>query len=79
MTVDEAFGGNDALKALIEAAHSKGIKIILDGVFSHTGSDSIYFNRENRYDSVGAYQSDKSPYFHFYKRRFRESSIGSNF
>ena len=66
LTVDEAFGGNDALKALIEAAHSKGIKIILDGVFNHTGADSIYFNRYSTYDSLGAYQSKESPYYSWY-------------
>ena len=66
LTIDEAFGGNDALKALIEAAHSKGIKIVLDGVFNHTGSDSIYFNRYSTYDSLGAYQSKESPYYNWY-------------
>ena len=66
LTVDEAFGGNDALKALIDAAHSKGIKIILDGVFNHTGADSIYFNRYSTYDSLGAYQSKESPYYSWY-------------
>jgi glycosidase len=66
MTVDEAFGGNDALKALIEAAHRKGIKIILDGVFNHTGADSLYFNRYSTYDSLGAYQSKESPYYSWY-------------
>lgn len=66
MTVDEAFGGNDALEALIEAAHSKGIKIILDGVFNHTGADSLYFNRYSTYDSLGAYQSKESPYYSWY-------------
>lgn len=34
-TVDPAFGGNEALKALIEDAHSHGIKVMLDGVFNH--------------------------------------------
>lgn len=44
-----------------------GIKIILDGVFSHTGDDSRYFNRYSRYDTVGAYNSKSSPYFKWYK------------
>ncbi len=33
--VDPAFGGNEALRALIEAAHSRGIRVMLDGVFNH--------------------------------------------
>jgi len=44
-----------------------GIRIMLDGVFSHTGEDSIYFNRFGRYPSVGACQSHQSPYYSWYK------------
>lgn len=66
MHVDEAFGGDEALDKLIASAHEKGIKIILDGVFNHTGADSIYFNRYSNYDSIGAYQSKESPYFDWY-------------
>ena len=40
-----------------------GIAIILDGVFSHTGSDSVYFNKDGSYPSLGAYQSVDSPYY----------------
>ena len=66
MKVDEMFGGETALKELISKAKSRGIGIILDGVFNHTGSDSIYFNREGRYDTLGAYQSKESPYYEWY-------------
>lgn len=66
MKVDEMFGGEEALKELISEAKSRGIGIILDGVFNHTGSDSIYFNREGRYDTLGAYQSKESPYYEWY-------------
>jgi len=38
----------------------------LDGVFSHTGDDSIYFNKYGNYDSTGAYQSQDSPYYNWY-------------
>ncbi len=64
--VDGDFGGEDALKNLIKEAEKRGIKVILDGVFSHTGDDSVYFNRYGNYDSVGAYQSEHSPYFDWY-------------
>ena len=41
--------------------------MILDGVYSHTGDDSVYFNRYGRYDSIGAYQSKASPYYSWYR------------
>ena len=66
MTIDPIFGGEPAFKALLKAAKEKEIEIILDGVFNHTGSDSIYFNRYGRYQEVGAYQSKKSKYYHWY-------------
>lgn len=65
--VDEMFGGDKALTRLIRAAKGKGIRIILDGVFNHTGDDSRYFNRYGKYDSLGAYQSKDSPYFDWYR------------
>ena len=68
-TVDEMFGGDKAFKKLIREAEARGIKIILDGVFNHTGSDSKYFNSEGRYDSLGAYQSEESPYHEWYHFR----------
>ena len=63
MSVDPIFGGEEALRALLSAAAEKGIEIILDGVFNHTGADSIYFNRYGRYKEIGAYQSRRSKYF----------------
>ena len=45
----------------------KGIEIILDGVFNHTGSDSIYFNRYGRYKELGAYQSKGSKYYDWFE------------
>lgn len=63
MSVDEMFGGDEALEKLISECHKRGIKIILDGVFNHTGADSIYFNRYGNYDSIGAYQSKESLYY----------------
>ena len=66
MTVDEMFGGEDALRLLIKEAADRGISIILDGVFNHTGDDSIYFNKRSRFDSLGAYNSKESPYYSWY-------------
>ena len=64
--IDPSFGTNADFEALCEAARAKGVRIVLDGVFSHTGSDSRYFNRDGRYDSVGAFQSPDSPYAGWY-------------
>lgn len=64
--IDPDFGTADDLRELIKKADKKGIKILLDGVFSHTGDDSIYFNKYGNYDSVGAYQSVHSPYYRWY-------------
>ncbi|MBR6005830.1 MAG: glycoside hydrolase family 13 protein, partial [Clostridia bacterium] len=66
LSVDSMFGGDEALKALFEKAEERGISVILDGVFNHTGSDSIYFNREGNYKGKGAYNSQKSPYYDWY-------------
>lgn len=65
--IDSLLGTEKDLKSLCEKAKSKGISIVLDGVFSHTGCDSKYFNMYSRYDSVGAYNSKESPYFNWYK------------
>ncbi len=66
MKVDEMFGGDGALERLICEADKIGIKIILDGVFNHTGSDSLYFNKHGRYDTIGAYNSRESKYADWY-------------
>lgn len=65
--IDPFLGTNDEFSALCEAAKKRGIRIILDGVFSHTGADSIYFNRFGHYPSLGAYQSKESPYYSWYR------------
>ena len=64
--IDPMFGDEEILKELIEKANTKGINIILDGVFSHTGADSKYFNKFGNYDEVGAYQSKDSKYSSWY-------------
>ncbi len=66
-TVDSFLGTNKEFAHLCQSAAQKGIKIILDGVFSHTGANSVYFNKNGTYPSVGAYQSKDSPYYSWYK------------
>lgn len=66
LKIDSLFGDEKQLRELTEKAAEKGVKIILDGVFNHTGADSVYFNKFGHYDSVGACQSKNSPYFGWY-------------
>ena len=67
LEIDKMFGNDEIFKELCDRANELGIRIILDGVFNHTGSDSIYFNRYGRYNEVGAYQSKNSKYYDWYK------------
>jgi len=65
--IDPMFGSLEDFQNLCKAAMKRGIRIILDGVFNHTGSDSLYFNKKGTYKSVGAYQSKQSPYYDWFK------------
>jgi 4-alpha-glucanotransferase len=65
--IDPIAGDEDDFDALMAAAKSRDMAVILDGVFSHTGADSQYFNRYGRYPSLGAYQSPDSPYYGWYR------------
>ena len=67
--IDEMFGGEAAFDNLIEKARKMGMGIILDGVFNHTGDDSVYFNRYRRYGDGGAYNDPTSKYAEWYKFR----------
>ena len=64
--IDEMLGTEEDFERLCRRAEDMGIRIILDGVFNHTGSDSIYFNKNGSYDSIGAYQSKNSPYYEWF-------------
>ncbi len=67
--IDPMLGTEEDFRALCAEAHALGIRVILDGVFNHNGKDSRYFNADGRYDTVGAAQSQDSPYypwFHFH-------------
>lgn len=64
--VDPLLGGNGALERLAHDAREAGIRLMLDGVFSHTGDDSVYFNKYGHYPEQGAYQSRDSKYYPWY-------------
>ena len=65
-SIDPILGTETDLIDLCRAAKEAGIRIILDGVFNHTGSDSIYFNKDGNFPELGAYQSKDSPYYKWY-------------
>lgn len=61
--VDPLLGTEEDFRALCAAAKTLGMRVVLDGVFNHTGSDSIYFNKEKRYgETAGAANDSNSPY-----------------
>ena len=65
--IDSLLGTEEDFVELCKTAGEMGIDIILDGVFSHTGADSIYFNKFGRYgEHTGAYRDRNSPYFPWY-------------
>lgn len=66
LEIDSMFGGKAAFDNLIKKANECGIKIILDGVFNHTGDNSIYFDKYGEYGGVGAYSNENSEYRNWY-------------
>lgn len=64
--IDPMLGSEEDFIELCQKAAARGMRVILDGVFNHTGYDSRYFNARGHYDSVGAYQSQDSPYYSWY-------------
>ena len=66
-TPDPMLGTLEDFAALCEAAHTRGIRVVLDGVFSHTGADSLYFDKYGNFGGNGAYGSKNSPYYSWYQ------------
>lgn len=73
--IDPLLGDVNAFRRLCRKAKERGIHIMLDGVFSHTGADSRYFNKLGRYEGTGAYQeaigqglSEYSSWYGFHRR-----------
>lgn len=73
--IDEILGTKEDFQQLTAELDKRGMHIIIDGVFSHTGSDSKYFNKEKSYKSLGAWQGKNSPYYNWYK--FDQNSTNS--
>lgn len=64
--IDPMLGDEKDFRELCRAAHDRGMKILLDGVFNHTGDNSLYFNAKGFYPTLGAAQSQDSPYYGWY-------------
>lgn len=67
MAIDPLLGCRENFTELCARAKERGISVMLDGVFNHTGSDSVYFNKYKRYGSGGAYNDPQSPYRGWFK------------
>lgn len=65
MRIDPLLGTEEDFIRMAAALRENGISLILDGVFSHTGDDSIYFDRYGNYGG-GAYGDPASPYREWY-------------
>ena len=64
--IDPMLGTEESFRALCAAAHARGMRVLLDGVFNHQGYVSKYFNGDGSYPAVGASQSQTSPYYRWY-------------
>jgi len=64
--IDPLLGCEKDFRELCAQAAKRGMRVVLDGVFNHTGYDSRYFNARGRYRGEGAYQSQQSPYYDWY-------------
>lgn len=67
LKIDPMYGDLETFVRLVREAKRRGISIILDGVFSHTGADSKYFNKYGSYPELGAFQAEVSQYYPWYR------------
>ncbi len=64
--IDPLLGTEEDFASFCREAHKLDIKIILDGVFSHTGSNSVYFDAKGVFGN-GAVSNENSPYREWYQ------------
>ena len=67
LEVDPALGGDAALSSLVAEAERRGVRLVFDGVFNHSSSDSRYFDRYHRYAAAGACESLASAFRSWYE------------
>ena len=66
MKIDPMFGTEENFRSLCEKAGRLGIRVICDGVFAHTGDDSLYFDKYGHYGGHGAWSDPGSEYRGWY-------------
>ena len=76
-TPDPMLGTEADFTALCDAAHARGIRVVLDGVYSHTGADSLYFDKYGHFGGKGAYCTPESPYCSWYQFKHYPDSYNS--
>ena len=64
--IDPDLGTRAEFDTLLRESNARGIRIVLDGVFNHTSSDSPFFDRAKRFPESGACESSDSPYANWY-------------
>ena len=64
--VDPMLGTEDDFRALADAIHARGMKLVLDGVFSHTGKNSVYFDACGVFGGGAVSAGTTSPYYKWY-------------
>lgn len=70
--IDPYLGSKKDLTKLCYEVHKRGMYIVLDGVYNHTGNRSRYFDQFDEYGN-GAFLHEDSPYRPFYKRSWHNS------
>lgn len=69
--IDPAFGSNDDFRRLTAEASRRGIRVVVDASFNHTGRNSIYFDRYAQHPGIGALEGGvvrrDSPYAGWYQ------------
>ena len=65
--VDPMLGTEEDFRILCAEAKERGMYIVLGGVFNHIGSQSLYFNVDGYYSTLGAGQSKESPYYDWFR------------
>ncbi len=63
---DPMLGTEEDFRELCNEAHRRGMRVILDGVYSHTGSNSVYFDADRVFGN-GAVSNPDSPYRNWYR------------
>ena len=66
---DPLLGTAEDFRMLCGEAHRRGLRVIVDGVFSHTGANSVYFDRFAHFGNGAYSRGERSPYYKWYNFR----------